>query len=260
MEILVPVLIVAAVGLVAGIVLAVFGRVFAVETDERVEQLRETLPGANCGGCGFSGCDQYAEAVAKGADTTLCTAGGADTAKALAEVMGVEAGAFVKKIGVVCCSGSSECTKSKYDYQGLSTCAAAAMLDNGPSACRYGCIGLGDCAAVCEQDAIEIVDGVAVIDLDKCAACGKCAAVCPHKLIAILPENTQAVYCKNADKGAVTRKACTAGCIGCGKCVKTCEAGAISLVGNVAQIDAAKCNGCGKCAESCVVKAIKPVK
>ena len=260
MEILIPVLIVAAIGLVAGVILAVCGKVFAVEVDEKVEKVREVLPGANCGGCGFSGCDPYAEAVAKGADTTLCTAGGADTAKAIAEIMGVEAGTFVRKVAVVCCSGSKDCTKTKYDYEGLSTCAAAAMLDNGPSACRFGCIGLGDCVRVCEHDAIAVVDGVAVVDTAKCGACGKCVAACPHGVIAVLPERTQAVACRSQDKGAVTRKVCTSGCIGCSKCVKACESGAIVVENFVAKIDATKCTGCGKCEEACVVKVIHPVR
>lgn len=259
MELLIPALIVAGVGLLAGIVLAVGAKVFAVEVDERVEQVRDLLPGANCGGCGFSGCDGYAQAVAQGADTALCTAGGAETAQKIAELMGVDGGGFVRKVAVVRCLGTQECEKQKYDYAGLPSCAAAAMLDNGPGACRFGCLGLGDCAAVCERDAISVSEGVAAVDPSLCGACGQCAKVCPHELIAVLPEKTNAVFCRNGEKGAATRARCTAGCIGCGRCVKACEAGAIRVENFLAQIDPAKCTGCGKCVEVCVVKAIRPV-
>ena len=255
----IPVAVVSAIGLIAGVILAVVSKVFAVPTDERVEKVRDLLPGANCGGCGFSGCDGYAAAVVGGADCALCTVGGAQTAAAVAAVMGVEAGAFVRKIAVVRCSGSEACTGTRFDYAGYASCAAAAQLDNGPGACRFGCIGLGDCVAACEREAIAVKDGVAVVDGVLCGACGQCAKACPHGLIAILPERTRAVRCHSTEKGPVQRKICTAGCIGCGMCAKVCPAGAIQVENFLATIDPALCTGCGACEEKCPTKVIHPV-
>ncbi len=260
MEILTPVIIVSVIGLLAGIILAVAGKVFAVEVDENIEKVVEILPGANCGGCGYSGCEGYAAAVVKGEKTTLCGAGGPETAKKIAEILGVSAGEFVKTAAVVRCKGDKDSAVAKYEYMGLRSCAAAAQLDNGPSACRFGCIGLGDCVAVCEENAIRLVNGVAKVDTDACKACGRCAAVCPHAVIKILPVGKSAVTCKSNDKGAVTRKNCTAGCIGCSKCVKECPQHAITVTDFLAEIDSEKCNGCNKCAEVCPVKAISPIQ
>lgn len=258
MELWIPVGIVSAIGLIAGVILAVVSKVFAVPVNEKAEQIRDRLPGANCGGCGYSGCDGYAAAVAEGAPANLCTAGGAATAAAVAEIMGVEA-AFVRKVSVIRCSGCEACTGTRFDYAGYTTCAAAAQLDNGPGACRFGCIGMGDCAVACDRGAISIADGVARVDLALCGGCGHCVAACPHGLPAILPETTRAVSCRNTDKGPATRKVCTAGCIGCGKCAKACPSAAIAMNGGLAEIDPALCTGCGACEEGCPVKVIHPV-
>lgn len=254
----IPVAVVSAIGLIAGVILAIVSKVFAVPTDERVEKIRDLLPGANCGGCGFSGCDGYADAIVKGAECTLCTVGGASTAAAVAAVMGVEAGEYVQKVAVVRCSGSEACTGTRFDYAGYASCAAAAQLDNGPGACRFGCIGLGDCVGVCDRDAIRVQDGVAKVDPALCGACGQCAAVCPKGLIAVLPAAGRAVACRSTEKGPVVRKICSAGCIGCGMCAKVCPSSAIRVENFLAEIDPALCTGCGACEEKCPVKVIHP--
>ena len=258
LDLWIPVAVVSAIGLIAGVILAIVSKVFAVPVDERVEKIRDLLPGANCGGCGFSGCDGYAAAVAQGADCALCSVGGAQTAAAIAQVMGVEAGEFVRKIAVVRCSGSADCTGTRFDYSGYASCAAAVQLDNGPGACRFGCIGLGDCVAACEREAIAVQNGVAVVDPVLCGACGQCAKACPHGLIAIAPVGTRAVRCHSNEKGPAQRKICTAGCIGCGMCAKVCPAGAIKVENFLAEIDPALCTGCGACEEKCPTKVIHP--
>ena len=260
MEILSAVAIVAVIGLILGLVLAVASIVFAVPKDEKAEAVRECLPGANCGACGFSGCDGYAAALAKGEtdNTALCSPGGNAVSKEIAAVLGLEAGEVMPGAAVVLCMGHNEIAKRKYDYQGVDSCVMASQLYNGPKECSYGCLGLGDCVKACPYNAIHICNGVARINPVECRACKMCVNTCPKGLIEMMPLHriTAAVLCKNHDKGAVTRKQCSAGCIGCMKCVKVCEYDAVKVENFVAHVDYSKCVGCGKCHEACPVGAI----
>lgn len=253
MNILIPIIIVGAIGLLAGVVLAVASVVMAVPKDEKAEALEAVLPGANCGACGYSGCPGYAAAMAKGeAVPGLCSPGGAAVAAKCGEILGSGAVEMERKAAFVHCMGSEDHTTSKMDYDGLKSCTAASLLNGGASSCRFGCLGLGDCAAACDYGAIEICNGVAVIHEEKCVACGKCAAACPKGLIRLAPVKSMAVVrCSSCDKGKDVMAACKAGCIGCMKCQKVCEAGAITVKNALAQVDPAKCTGCGKCAEAC---------
>ena len=260
-EILSAVLLVGIIGLIVGVVLTIASQVFAVPTDERAAAVREQLPGANCGACGFSGCDCYAAALSKGeAKIGLCTVGGEETANAVAAVLGEDAGGFEKKSAVVHCSGTHDVTRKAAVYQGEKTCKAASMLYSGAGKCTFGCIGFGDCVSVCEYGAVSVVNGAAVVNRSLCRACGACAAVCPHGLITIEPAAPHAsVMCCSCDKGAVTTKACKAGCVGCMRCTKACESGAITVKNDHAHVDFEKCTGCGKCAEVCPRKIIKMI-
>ena len=251
--------VVGGVGLLAGVLLTVVSRFFAVPENETVKKVRACLPGANCGACGYKGCDDYASALAEGGvKPNLCIPGGQDTANALGETLGIEAGEATSKAAFVHCNGNCEVTSKKAEYEGISSCRAAAMLYGGPDSCRYGCIGLGDCASVCPADAICLHDGIAHIDAEKCLGCGLCKDTCPKKLIDMLPKgNSVSVMCHNKDKGADARKACKNACIGCKKCEKLCENGAISVKENLAAIDYAKCTGCGACAADCPTGALK---
>ncbi len=253
MEIVTPILIVGAIGLLAGVVLAVASIVMAVPKDEKAEALEAVLPGANCGACGYSGCPGYAAAMANGeAQPGLCSPGGAAVAAQCGEILGAGAVAMVPKAAFVHCMGSHDHTQSKMDYDGLPGCTAASLLNGGASSCRFGCLGLGDCAAACGYGAIRVCNGVAVIDRDKCVACGQCVPACPKGLIRIAPVKKMAVVrCSSCDKGKATMQSCQVGCIGCMKCQKTCEAGAITVQNGLAQVDPEKCTGCGKCAEAC---------
>ena len=275
MEIWVPILVVCIIGLICGVGLSVASSVMAVKEDERFPAIRDCLPGANCGACGFTGCDGYAKALLQpGTKTNLCVPGGAEAAKKLAAVLGVdvlhdrtrpdelgvEAEETVRKVAVVKCSGTCDVTQPKEEYRGIHTCSAAKLLFGGPGSCTYGCIGYGDCAAVCPQKAISLEHGVAFVDAESCIGCGLCAKQCPQGVIALVPETAKSVVaCSNRDKGAMTRKACSIGCIGCMKCAKNCEADAITVSGNLAAIDYAKCTGCGKCAEVCTTGCIRLV-
>ena len=246
------------VGAVGAIVLVAAAKFMAVEEDPRIEEVSACLAGANCGGCGYAGCADYAKAVVlDGVPCDKCAPGGPKAAAAIAKIMGGEASAVEKK-AVVQCQGSSEHCKPAYDYKGIQTCAAAAALYGGPKSCSFACIGLGDCTKVCKFDAIHIVDGVAKVDKDKCTGCGACANICPKQVIMIDAAGPRkpVVMCSNKDKGAVANKLCTTSCIACGMCERTCKFDAIHVVDGVARIDYDKCKGCGRCIGACSFDAI----
>ena len=252
-EILIAVLIVAAMGLIIGLILAVASVIMAVPKDEKAEAVLEVLPGANCGACGYSGCSGYAKALAHGeAQPGLCSPGGEECVKAITKVLGVEAGAIERKTAVVKCDGTAENSPLKMEYQGITTCAAAAALHGGTKNCSYGCIGFGDCVNVCEYDAIAIEDNVARINPAKCKSCGMCVKTCPKHLISIVPLKKQdVVMCSNCDKGAAATAACKTACIACMKCAKTCPVGAIKIENFHAVVNPQLCTGCGECAKVC---------
>lgn len=252
-EVLIGVAILGGLGLAFGLVLSVASKIFYVETDPRLDQLNECLPGANCGGCGYSGCEAYARAIIEdGAPMNLCASGGNASAKAIAAIMGVEAQEVERKVALVKCRGGNHARK-KAHYDGIQDCAAAMKVaGNGPALCAYGCLGFGNCVAQCKYDAIHIVDGVARVDQEKCVGCMMCAATCPRHIIVPVPVHQDIVVaCSNEERGADLRKYCDIGCLGCHICEKTCEHDAIHVVHNVAVIDYEKCISCGACAEKC---------
>ena len=247
-------------GIVFAILLGVAAKVFAVEVDERVPRVRECLPGANCGGCGFPGCDGLAAAIVDGsAPVNGCPVGGAETAAKIAEVMGVEVGATERVVAHVFCNGGCNAV-DKTKYEGLQDCNAAARVAGGPKACSYGCMGLGSCVKACEFDALHIVNGVAKVDSDKCVACGQCVSTCPKKLIELIPASKKVhVNCVNRDKGPDVIKVCSNGCIGCKMCEKTCKFDSIHVVNGVAKIDYDKCTNCKMCTKVCPKNCIEPI-
>ncbi len=257
---LVAVLSVAAIGLICGVILVIASKLMAVPVDEKAEKLRDTLPGANCGACGFAGCDGYAKYLAdeKSPRTNLCAPGGDRVSRKISEILGMEFQDVVEKKAFVRCTGTFETAEYKMEYDGPQTCAANNMFYQGRRSCSVGCLGFGDCVSACKFDAMSIVNGVAVVDRDLCTGCSACAKVCPNNLIDMVKEtNMVSVGCSSHQKGALVRKECTAGCIGCMKCQKTCEYDAIHVTNNLATIDYDKCTNCGKCVEVCPVHVIK---
>ena len=290
MVIFIPVAILGSVGLFFGVCIAVASKKLHVHIDARVEKIISALPGANCGACGFAGCAQFAKAVAQGiAPPAGCVPGGASSAHAIADVLGVAAELKEPVMAVVHCKGGRAEAKERSVYQGIADCNAAVIAGNGHKVCTEGCLGLGTCVRACPFDAIEVNDnGVAVVDPEKCTGCGKCVGACPRRIISLIPKVHKIfLSCSNHDRGAKVKKYCSVGCTACTLCVKATTSGAITMVNNLPSLDYSikenfvaaankcpskcftdlvkarpkanidsSCNGCRACVDICPVTAI----
>lgn len=210
-------------GVIMGTALAFLAIKFKVEVDPMLAAAKEALPGANCGACGFAGCESYADALVENPDvpTNKCTPGGPAVAQKLAEITGKAMGEMGDMVSILCCANPGAVGAQKYAYEGVSSCAAANTAFGGPNPCIYGCIGLGDCAAVCPFDAIVMVDQKPVIVYEKCTGCNKCVVTCPKHVLVLASRSASAVIeCNNPEKGASVRSVCGKGCISCQMCVR----------------------------------------
>lgn len=258
-EILVPTLIVGGMALLLGLLLGIVSKLFQIPVDPLEAELKELLPGANCGACGFSGCEGYAVYLANGGkDTGKCPVGGSEVSNNIAVLLGIPAKPVLPVVAHVMCHGDCHHTTKRFQYQGTIGCNAAQGVFSGPGSCTFGCMGFGDCVEKCPYDALSIQDGIAVVDEQKCRACGLCVTICPKKIIFIVPkyQNGFKVECRNKWPGGETRKHCSVGCIGCRRCYNICPSDAISMDGPLAVIDPDKCTQCGKCYEVCPTHSI----
>lgn len=262
MTYLIPALILGGCGVLAGALLTAASKIFSVKTDERIEKIGESLPQANCGACGYAGCADYAAAIVNnGAEANLCKPGGSDTAVRIAEILGTAASEVEPTAAVVHCSGDCSATETAFIFDGVQSCKAVKRFYGGNGSCKYGCIGLGDCAEVCDNGAIVIDNGIASIIKSKCGSCGKCINVCPNSLISIRPLAKHIdVLCSSKDNGKQTKFSCKNGCIGCKICEKKCPSGAITVNDFHASIDYDKCTNCGICMTVCPAKVIHSCK
>lgn len=261
MNILWAVLVLGAMGALFGALLTYTARVFAVPKDEKRDAVREALPGANCGGCGYPGCDGCADAIAAGrAPVNQCPVGGSDVAKKIAAIMGVEAGEQEKMVARVVCQGGTDNCKARFEYQGIKDCIAASVVSDGYKSCKFACMGLGTCARECPFGAIHIDESrhIAVVNEEKCQSCGKCVSVCPKGVMELRPAKQKVdVACHNPGVGKAVSSNCQTGCIGCGKCMRACKFEAITMVNGLPKIDYSKCRQCMMCAEACPTEAMK---
>lgn len=258
-SILAAIAVVGGTGLCIGLLLGLAGRKFAVETDERVEQVRALLPGNNCGGCGFAGCDDLAKAMAAGkAVPDDCPVNSADINKELGKMLSISAENHYRMTAYIKCNGTCDKTEKQYHYFGMRDCRKLALIPGkGEKACSYGCMGMGSCKDICPFQAITIEDGIAVVDKSACKACKKCIDICPNHLIELIPYDLDYQVCCNSNgKGKEVKAVCEVGCISCKRCVKQCEVGAVTYKNHLAHIDAQKCIGCGECAQKCPTKVI----
>lgn len=260
-QILIGTGVLAAIALVFGLLLTVANKVFEVPSDPRRDQIREALPGANCGACGFVGCDSLADAIAAGkAPANACPVGGSRVGNAVAAILGVEQGAEQERmVATVICQGTIDRCKTKFNYNGIEDCLAATLVGDGNRACKYACLGLGTCVRACKFDAIHIDEHtmLAVVDPDKCTSCGACVKACPKKVLDLQPVTLPVrVLCRAAEEGVLVSDNCKIGCIGCELCMQACKFGAIRMENHLPVIDREKCVGCMMCAEVCPTAAM----
>jgi len=267
-------LVLTVIGVIAAALLYVVARRFHVATDLRIDEVESLLPGANCGGCGFSGCRAFAQACCSAASLNGLSCPGSDATvmEKIAGILGQKAvGADDRRnVAVVGCGASCSSRQNIATYDGPGSCAALASIGSGPTLCSYGCLGLADCVRACPFGAIGMnsATGLPEVDYSRCTGCGACAAQCPRSVISIRPAIKSAAFsyvaCSNSVGGALALKACRSACIACGKCERLCPESAITL--NLpegsrtavppARIDATRCTACGRCIEACPTHAI----
>lgn len=252
------------IAFLSAVILYFVAQKFKVFEDPRIDEVQAILPAANCGGCGFAGCRNLAEALVK-AETfegLNCPVGGAEIMDQVAKILGKEAPAVEPKVAVLRCNGTPEFRAKTSRYEGASDCRIAHSLYQGETDCSYGCFGLGDCVRACTFGAIYLntETRLPVISDEKCVSCGACVKACPRKLIELRKKakKDRKIYvaCSNCDKGGPARRACKVACIGCGRCQKVCEFDAIKIENNLAYVDAAKCTFCRKCVAECPTGSI----
>ncbi|MBP5571340.1 MAG: Fe-S cluster domain-containing protein [Bacteroidales bacterium] len=254
----------AGLGLILALLLFLLAKKFKVEEDPRIDEVEKVMPGANCGGCGFAGCRAFADSAVKAPnlDNHYCPVGGNDVMKQVAAILGYEVKEKAPEVAVVRCNGTCANRPRTNTYDGVQSCKVKAALYAGDTACAFGCLGCGDCAAACQFGALSMdpETGLPVVDEAKCTACGACVKACPKAIIELRPKGPRGmkvfVSCVNKDKGPVAKKACAAACIGCGICAKTCTHDAIVVENNIAYIDASKCKLCRECEALCPTGSI----
>ena len=228
-----------ALGTTFAIVLLIASEKLKVQLDSKIEQIHEALPGIDCGACGFAGCGSYAKAVAQDPELIgKCAPGGTDASNRIAEILNlqVSGGGHPQRPIVHCRAHKDDKTYTGHCH-GIQTCTSADALSS-IQACRFGCLGYGDCVNACKFDALHIVDGLAVVDYEKCTGCTACSKACPRNLIEMVPfshENMMLVACASKENGKTTRQMCKVGCIACGLCAK--QSDLFTMTDNLARVD-----------------------
>ncbi len=251
-------------GTAAALVLFVVSKKFYIYENPKISEVEDLLPAANCAGCGFPGCRAFAEQLVNSDDISdlFCPVGGNDVMKMVSEALGKEVAEKDPTVAVVRCQGSCAVRPKPTEYQGPKSCAISALIYSGETDCQYGCLGDGDCVAVCKFDAMYMDEetGLPVVITDKCTSCGMCVEACPRDIIEMRPKHKRDlkifVGCLNEEKGGLAKKACSVACIGCSKCVDACPKEAIVVKNNLAYIDPEYCTLCRKCVPVCPTHSI----
>lgn len=239
-QVLGSIYILAGVGLVFAILIALAYRKLRVYEDPRIDVVTAMLPGANCGACGFPGCRGFAEqAVAGKVKPANCNVINDEGAAAIAKYLGVDVGEANRRVARLLCAGGTNVAAQQAEYRGLPTCAAAAAVAGGGKACAWGCIGYGDCAVSCDFGAITMLpNGLPQVDLALCTACGDCVDACPKGLFQILPlDQKLLVQCRSLIEGDEALEACRVACTTCSKCVLDAAPGVVSIESGVAVVN-----------------------
>jgi electron transport complex protein RnfB len=253
-------------GLFFAIVLAFTNKKLYVKEDPRIEAVLDVLPGVNCGACGNASCHDLARKIVEGeAEPDACPVGGSETSENISDILGLESKETVTRVAFVHCGATDEIRKKRGLYVGGETCKVADII-GGEIACAYGCLGYGDCVDACLFDAMIMKDGLPVIDIEKCTGCGQCVKTCPRNIISLetfdkrKKNESLVIACSSPDKGAVVRKICKVGCIGCSLCERNCENGSFYMDGLLARIDYSKvydCEDWNTIIEKCPANTIK---
>lgn len=254
------ILITGSISILFGILLSLFNKIFEVKIDEKVAQISSLLAGANCGACGYAGCEAFANAIVKDkVDPTKCKVTNGENMTKILTIIGKSPLSIQKTKPVLKCVGNKFFEIKRAKYEGVSDCRVVTFAFNGDKSCEFGCIGLGTCERACPFDAIKMENGIPIFDYEKCTGCGICAEICPRKVIEMVNWNEFGiVMCNSPKKGVEVRKECKRGCIKCGICIKVCPTKAISWgKDNLPTIDMTKCNLCGLCVEKCPTHVIK---
>ncbi|MDL2313730.1 Fe-S cluster domain-containing protein, partial [Desulfovibrio sp. OttesenSCG-928-C14] len=249
-------LILAGIGFAAAVILTIASKFFYVQEDPKIAMVSEALPGANCGGCGYAGCDGYAAAVVgdPSVPANLCCVGGPDTIQKVGQLTGKSAGDAEPVAAFRRCERNEGQVETTHFYDGMDTCAAAVRLNNGTAACTYACVGYGDCVKACQFNALVLEDGMPLVLSLNCTGCGNCVKACPRNIMTLVPKRARVmVHCSTQDKLKAVSDVCQVGCISCMRCVKACPAKALKLINNRIEVDHAKCLEFGfPCLEVCV--------
>ena len=259
-SVLIVVGIVALLAIIFALLISLVSKLCFVKEDERISAVAEHVAGANCGGCGYAGCADYAKALVEGKATLKdCGATSNEEKEEIAKILNLPFSATVETFAIVKCAGGNNC-KDRFDYVGNKGCDNQNAILGGRKVCIEGCLGDGSCAEVCIGNGITVENGVAVVDKALCASCGACVKKCPKNLIELIPKTAKVyVACSTKCRGKDVMGACSVGCIGCGLCAKNCPDGAITMVNNLPVIDYEKCSGCLTCVSKCPRKSIREI-
>ena len=252
--------IVAVIAVVFAVLIVLVSKVCAVKEDEKAKAILDKLANANCGGCGFAGCADFAKALSEGrAEITMCGPTPNENKAEIAKILDVPFTAEEQAYAVVKCAGGNN-AKNKYEYIGNEGCIAQSYYMGGKKQCPNGCLGNGTCEKVCPYHAIKVIDGVAYANKALCEACGLCVKNCPKHLVMLIPKSSKVyVACSTECKGKEAMNNCKVGCISCGLCAKSCPEHAIEMINNIPVIDYKKCTGCRTCVSKCPRKVIKEI-